>query len=639
MSLEGFLKYPLVFLASFGVTYILVPLVKRLAISYGMVDLPEERRLNDHPVPRGGGLAVYIGFLAACSLIFCFPWQLKFNGTLDARWWSAYLVGSAVLVIVGLIDDGFDLRWSAKLCGQVIAAVILFQGGVSVGRIQGFELPAPLDFFCTLAWFLALTNAFNLIDGLDGLAAGLSLIAAFGLSAAAMFRALPADALVLLALAGAALAFLRYNFHPASIFLGDSGSMFLGYTLAAIALPSGAKGPTIAAIGVPLLAAGVPLFDTLLALWRRSVRAMTADRRSKGIMRADMEHLHHRLMQAGLSQRQVALWLYNISLLLVLIGLLSLVYNSQALGILLVALVIGSYLTVRHLARVELWDSGVAFLRGIKRPTRPTLATLLYPLFDGLVLASALTAGMLLTAAPGDLHNFRRAWMNALPAWCGVPFIALFLSGIYNRVWSRARISEFLILALAVFSGFALSLGIALITDGSQPSRLTLQAITGLAVAGPTILGLRALPRTILDLMGVFQEPNHANLGGAAKILIYGAGYHGILYLKQRTFSSYKKSNHSQVAGFIDDDHNLRKRLVHGYPVLGTSAELPETAAALEISEVVIACRLSQEKKTKLLQFAKLHDLTVKEWRTSENVLYAAETQFSGLAPQKAAHA
>lgn len=636
MSPETFLKYPLVFLAAFILTYLLVPPVKRMAVACGVMDLPGERRLNERPVPRAGGVAVYFGFQLGCLLVFTFPWQLKFGGSLSAEWWLLYTLGATLLLLIGLADDAFNLNWAVKLSAQIVAAAIMFRGGISVGHFQSFDLPPTLDFLCTILWFLALTNAFNLVDGLDGLATGLALIAALGLTVAAIFRAMSSDALVLLALCGACLAFLRYNFHPAKIFLGDSGSLTLGFTLAAIALPSSTKGTTVAAIGVPLLAAGVPIFDTALAVWRRSVRAMTADSRSKGVMRADMDHLHHRLMHIGFTQRGVALWLYSINLLLVLIGLLSLVYHAQALSILIIAVVMGSYVMVRHLARVELWDSGAAFLRGLRRPSRPMLAAILYPAFDAAVLALATAAALGFTREPGTLSSFRREWVAQLPLWCGIPFICLFLTGIYSRVWSRARISEFLLLAICLFAAASLSLAIELIGN-EQSAKLLLQAMIFLGLAETLILGLRAFPRTVLDLMGVFEEPDSANNPQAINVLIYGAGYHGILYLKQRTFSRAKAQSGIHIVGFVDDDLNLRKRLVHGYRVYGSSAELAQMVEGLQIGQIVIACRLPAEKKNKLLQFAKIHGLTVSEWQAQESTLYAAQAPEAPAAAPKVA--
>ncbi|MCB0361024.1 MAG: undecaprenyl/decaprenyl-phosphate alpha-N-acetylglucosaminyl 1-phosphate transferase, partial [Bdellovibrionales bacterium] len=248
-----------------------MPLVARIAPLIGAIDQPGERRLNRRAVPRLGGVAVFIGFHLGCALIFLPNWS-PFAGELDERWWFSFLPASAILMLLGAIDDIRELRPLAKLAGQLMVAILLFFADFRFGRVLGIPLPYEIDFIVSTLWYLTLINAFNLIDGLDGLAAGLACIGAMGIAGAMVLLRQPADALVLVSLIGACLAFLRFNFYPARIFLGDSGSMFLGLTFATIAVCTSTKGTTVAVFGISILAAGVPLLDTLLAIWRRSVR-------------------------------------------------------------------------------------------------------------------------------------------------------------------------------------------------------------------------------------------------------------------------------------------------------------------------------------------------------------------------------
>jgi hypothetical protein len=204
---------------------------------------------------------------------------------------------------------------------------------------------------------------------------------------------MPADAVVMLGFAGACMGFLRYNFRPASIFLGDTGSMFLGFALASIAIATGSKGTMLASLGVPLLAVGIPVFDTMLAVWRRSIRALAPAAvfgGVRGLMRPDAEHLHHRLKRRGLNQYQVAVLLYIINAALVLVGLVSMIFRDHALGIFLLAFVVGAYVVVRHLAEVELWDTGRVLIRGLARPERKVAAFFFYPIADVITLLFAL---------------------------------------------------------------------------------------------------------------------------------------------------------------------------------------------------------------------------------------------------------
>ena len=459
MLVQEFLKYPVVFLAGFITTYALTPTLIKFAEKFNFVDMPDQRRIHSLPIPNMGGLAVFAGFHLGCAIIFSIPWD-PFNGILDVGWWHNYLVVSTLLLIVGIVDDIWKLGPTVKLFGQLSIALLAFFHDIRVERFLGFNLPWVLDLFVTVLWILALVNAFNLIDGIDGLATGLAVISSCGIAGSLLFRHLPGDALILIGLIGASLAFLRYNFYPAKIFLGDSGSMFLGFTLACIALGTASKGTAMASIGVPLLAVGVPVFDTILAIWRRSVRGIIKNSNgevSKEIlMNPDLDHLHHRLMKRGLPQQKVAGLLYTINASLVIMGLLSLLYRSHAIGIYLIAFVVGSYLTVKHLARIELWDSGYAILEGLHRPPSTAKPVLIYPVLDCFLFAIAAATSIFwihIQSEQFSWQTFKKVWFDSLPIQIGIPFLALALSKTYSRVWSRARISDFVVLAITVLAG------------------------------------------------------------------------------------------------------------------------------------------------------------------------------------------
>jgi len=331
MEAQIILKYPFAFLVGFLFVYLLTPMEQRLATGINMVDIPDARRIHKRPTPRGGGIAVFLGFHAACASVFLIPWA-TFDGDLTAEWWWHFLVASTLLLGLGIADDISKIRPSVKLSGQVLVAVVAYIFDMRVGKVLGIHLPAAVDLGATVLWFVAIINAFNLIDGIDGLASGLASIAALGLAGSFMFRHQPGDALILFGLVGTCLAFLRYNFQPASIFLGDSGSMFLGFVLAAVALNTGAKGTAVATIVVPLLALGVPILDTALAIWRRATRRVLGMTKLDGsqtsnarIFQADMDHVHHRLIRSGLSQRAATTWLYVLGIALAGTGLLSMI--------------------------------------------------------------------------------------------------------------------------------------------------------------------------------------------------------------------------------------------------------------------------------------------------------------------------
>lgn len=292
------------FLIALVTAYLLTPAVRMLARRSGALDKPGQRKIHKQTLPLLGGVAIYAGFCLAVLL------------TLGARnlQLRGILVGATLIVLLGVLDDFRPLPAKLKFLGQVcIAALVViffrvriewltnpFSGMVYLGR-----LGIPL----TILWFVAVINTVNLSDGLDGLAAGISSIAAATLFLIA-WKAGQLQVLVLTAaLAGGSLGFLRYNFNPAKIFMGDSGSMFLGFILAAVAVQGAMKSAATIALAVPILALGVPVFDTSFAIIRRYING-------RPIYEADSDHLHHRLLQMGLNQRQAVLLMYVISVYL-----------------------------------------------------------------------------------------------------------------------------------------------------------------------------------------------------------------------------------------------------------------------------------------------------------------------------------
>ena len=616
VTIDALLKYPLVFAAAFAVTYFLVPLVRDAASRLNIVDHPGDRRLNRTAVPRGGGVAVFIGFHAACAVTFLAPWG-SFAGALDIVWWQQFLSASAIIVVVGLIDDAQGLSALMKLFAQCAVALLLFSTGSDFGAMLGLEAPVLVNLFLTVGWFVFITNAFNLIDGLDGLAAGLASIASIGLAGALLFRSQPADALVLIGLIGACLAFLRYNFYPASVYLGDSGSLFLGFALATISLSTGLKGTALASIGVPLLAVGVPIFDTMLAVWRRSLRRMiarddgTAARR--GLMSADMDHLHHRLLRLGFTQRRAAVFLYLLNFALVGVGLLSLAYRSHSVGIFLIAFVVGAYIVVRHLAHVELWDSGRLILAGLRRPSGGVLTAMLYPVLDFFVFALAQVAALYMTHVHLDHGEIKELWRDSFPLWGGMSFLAMAFARSYSRVWSRARVSEFVGLVFALLAAVLLSASVTLIAGLELTRTLQLQTILYFFLAGGGILGLRAFPRAVEDAMSLIATRSKLRSEGSKRVLVIGAKDGCLSFLR----NVMRSADTAHVVGLVAEARNLRKRWVHGYRVLGAVSELPAVVEEFEVDEIVISEPLSDDMFAFVVRFAQSTGVSLRRWQFS----------------------
>ncbi len=325
----------LVFGLALGTALILTPLVRKFALLIGFVDRPVARSMHTEPKPYLGGLAIFAAFLVA---------MVAGGGFADHKL-IGIMTGGAFIVGLGIIDDRFQLSPKVKLIGQVIAAAILVYGF----RVQIEHIYSPLgDQFITFGiwsgpltifWIVSMVNVVNFIDGLDGLAAGISVIAALTLLMVSMQQNLAGAILISAALAGSAIGFLRYNFNPAKIFMGDAGAMFLGYTIAAISVHGVLKSAVTVAVAVPVLALALPIFDTAFAIIRR-----VATGRSIG--GADKDHLHHRLLRLGLSHRSTVLVMWAVSAWL---GLLAVAVTevplSQALiivAIMIIGIIFGA---------------------------------------------------------------------------------------------------------------------------------------------------------------------------------------------------------------------------------------------------------------------------------------------------------
>ena len=324
--------YSWAFAVALIVSLVLMPAVILLANKTGAMDAPNARKVHKKPIPRIGGLGIYAGFMAAIIFV-----AIKFG--LDGEQIKetvGLLVSGSLIVALGLVDDYKNLPAKIKLLGQICAAAVLVLGfDVRIDFVtdpfgdylylEWFAIPA------TMFWLVGLTNTVNLIDGLDGLAAGVAAIASFTILLIALEQNFILVAVMTSALAGAAVGFLKYNFHPAEIFMGDTGSMFLGFMLAGISVTGAVKSVAAIALVVPIFALGLPILDTTFAIVRRL-------RGGVPIFKPDKGHLHHRLLSVGFTQRQAVLLMYVISALFGLsaIALTAVSYQIAVLILLLV---------------------------------------------------------------------------------------------------------------------------------------------------------------------------------------------------------------------------------------------------------------------------------------------------------------
>jgi UDP-GlcNAc:undecaprenyl-phosphate/decaprenyl-phosphate GlcNAc-1-phosphate transferase len=355
------------FFTSLISAFALTRYVRDFATVHGWVASPtQERHMHSRPLPRLGGVAIFLPF-AGCMSIAAI-WAVR-NPRMHTPFFvhtMLTILGPAALVfLLGVYDDLRGVGPYVKFSVQGIAATMLFMGGLRIVNIPvlfgDHALPWYVGLPFTVLWVLAITNAFNLIDGLDGLAAGSALFSTLVAFVVALLNGPSLVTVMTIALAGSILGFLRYNFNPATIFLGDSGSLFIGFVLSALALAGAQKAPTIVAVAIPVVSFGLPILETTLSVLRRLISG-------RPVFTADREHIHHKLLQHGLTHRQVVILLYGVSAVFAMLSLFLLWPTGSSLGLVLAVLGIGIWIGVQHLGYLEFGELARVAQRTLNQP-------------------------------------------------------------------------------------------------------------------------------------------------------------------------------------------------------------------------------------------------------------------------------
>ena len=350
------------FLLAFITAFVITPYTIRLAKKTGAVDIPADRRVNKKPMPRLGGLAVIAGFLiSAIYLIISMYIEKKIDFSQDGIITKliGFFVGLIILTITCFVDDVKGIKPIVKLAGQILAAIAVVKSGLLIDNFtipfkeNNLVLNEVFSYILTIGWIVGITNAINLIDGLDGLSSGITLIACISLLIIFSLNESPLIAIVLItALAGAIVGFLPYNFNPAKTFIGDVGANFMGFAIAVISILGVAKTYTLIVIIAPIIVLALPIFDTLWAIVRRIIKTKSL----KGVFKADNGHLHHKLMARGYTQRQSVFILYGVTATLGMVAIILLdsgIWKAVSFALLVIAIVAIGYKDILHLREEE----------------------------------------------------------------------------------------------------------------------------------------------------------------------------------------------------------------------------------------------------------------------------------------------
>ena len=556
----------------------------------GLLDMPSGRRVHTQPIPRAGGIAIWLVFVTAVAVVY-------FTG-LSSREGSggslgAFLAASAILLFVGIIDDRGGISALVKLSGQVLAAVVFwFLSDSNKDSLAGFAIAPWLDLVVWVAWIVLLVNAYNLIDGLDGLCGGLAWISLAGILLAAQaldVSGASIDQVVIMM--AAIMGFLYYNRSPARLFLGDAGSMILGLFIATVATELVGRRTVGAVVLLPIAVAGVPLFDVLLAVWRRSakrlVKKLTGGSAS-GLFDADKEHLHHRLLSRGWSQRKVAEVLQVGAAALTLVCVLPLLIGSKGWALALPVIFIGGVFILRHVTSVELIQSGNAIQLALRGPGAGRKRKIAYMVLDVVLLAAAWS---LASVIGWKLSSNNGAWSFLLSygvaQWVGAVGV-LHLVKTYRIIWRRALLVE---MATVFWTLTALGLGVGILVvasaGGAESAWVVLTiSLLGSLLSTVAVLTPRALGPYVSQL--AIRSVQSSERGEGSRVLIYGAGDLGALFLDYLA-SQTRSKRMTELVGFVDDDERAMGRILRGFRILGKGEDLPRIVREREIDEVVVA--------------------------------------------------
>ncbi len=562
------------YLAVFGgallLGLLLTPLVRRLAVAWGAVDLPGDRKIHTQPVPRLGGVAVLVAVvLAVAGALWLNPvLQPAIAGTLGAVRWSVLAGAALVIVIMGSIDDLTGLPARTKFLIEIAAAaaVVFVAGAPWAVDFSPFAFSVHLGVLepvIGILWIVALTNAVNMTDVVDGVAAGTSAIAAAALALMSFTVGNLVATTVLLALSGALIGFLPHNFRSPKIFLGDTGSLGAGFILGSASLVGLQRGATWLVVPV-LLALALPLTEIALTMARRALHALVVERKSlpserfmlhagrPGLFVADRRHIPHRLLELGLRQPTALGVLYAIGAALGALGLATVRWPSLGPFVGLGALVLVIYFAPRWLYReLRVLERG-AFLPLLEN--RIVRSRLLHAAYDAAVVFVAGVAAQVLVAGTSILGTGGAVWARAGVATVAA-LVGFRLAGLYRAAYRHAGLSEMLRASRSVVLGLVLA-ALALTVFSSRPPPPAVWLLhLFLALTG--VIGARVSFR-ILDHM--YQLGRHSG----RRVLIFGAGRGGDLVLREIRANPALDVN---AVGFVDDDPRKWGRRFHGLDV------------------------------------------------------------------------
>jgi UDP-GlcNAc:undecaprenyl-phosphate GlcNAc-1-phosphate transferase len=587
----------------------LTPLVRALARRYGMVAKPKTDRWHKKPTAMLGGVAIWLAVFLS-YLVFIRPATTQGSGHFPSSFLDVVMGASSFLFLVGLADDFLHTKPYQKLIGQVMGSAFIIYYGLALPWTNYSALNVALTIF----WLIGITNAINLLDNMDGLASGIAIIASGFLALSFLATGQLTEALMLATFAGALLGFLVYNSSPASIFMGDCGSMFIGFFLASAALVNVSGGRSrslLPVLAVPILVLFIPIFDTTFVTIIRKLSGRAASQGGR-------DHTSHRLVALGMSERHAVWMLYGLA---ALSGVLALLVQEVKLDVSLAAIagftILLTLLGV-YLAGVKVYDETEEALAAGENSLYAFLIDLSYKrrifevLLDLILIILAYWAAYAVKFGALSGSAAWKLFLRTLPVLVFVKMAAFLVMGVYRGIWRYTSLDDLIVFAKAVVLGSVLSVIVVLFAFRFEGFSRTVFLIDGVLMF-MFLAGSRMAFRLFRQVIPV------ARSGEGRRVLIYGAGDGGELLLRE--LLNNRALKYSPV-GFLDDDPAKSGKLIHGLKVYGGNGDLNSVCERHEINEVLISSsRMSEERLQKIVSFCRTQNILVKRMRiTIEDV-------------------
>ena len=577
-------------LVSFILALTVTPLVRALARRKGLVARPKIDRWHKKATATVGGVAIWL--TVVCAYLTLIP---------HTSYGWVIMGASTFLFLVGLIDDLIHIKPYQKLIGQVMGAALVVYYGLALPWTRSL----PINMVITIFWLIGITNAVNLLDNMDGLAAGIASIASVFLTVSFVAGGQPTEALMSAVLAGALLGFLVYNFNPATIFMGDCGSMFIGFLLASAALVnvSGGRSRTfVPVLAVPILVLFIPIFDTTFVTILRKLSGRAASQGGR-------DHTSHRLVALGMSERRAVLMLYGLA---ALSGLLAITVRSMKTDV-SVALIAGFTLALTllgvYLAGVKGYDEEEQAVAAGEKPLFAFLVDFSYKrrifevLLDIVLIMLAYWSAYAIKFEPFSNSPAWRLFLRTLPVLVVVRLAAFLFFGVYRGIWRYTSIDDLMAFAKAVAAGSIVSMLIILFKlrfQGFSRAVFLIDALVMLMLLAGSRMAFR-LFRQVLPV---------ANGDADRRVLIYGAGDAGELLLRELLNN---RDLRCAPVGFMDDDPMKQGKVIHGLRVFGGNGLLKKVIDQQQVEQVLISTpRISAERTSEILRECEAHNIEVK---------------------------